>query len=130
MQGKTPNQERPRNMMFVLLQIYRPEAADHEDGCCCLDVITVAPTEAELERYLAAYKRRYRAAVQAFNAWGNMSGNWGPQHDSTCAELLRRYELYGSLISGTKFKIVQCLSSGRPSRDEELKSVVSPANYA
>jgi len=116
--------------MFVLLQIYPPEAADDDDQCCCLDVIAVAPTEAELERYLAAYKRRYRAAVQAFNAYG-MPGDWGPQHDCVCVELLRRYELYGSLISGTKFKIVECLSSGRPSRDEELvEPVVSPASHA
>jgi len=106
--------------MFVLLQIYPPEAtADEDDRTCCLDVIAVAPAEAELERYLAGYKRRYRAACQAFDAWDDMSEDWGPQHDSTHAELLRRYQVYGSLISGTKFKIVQCLSSGRPSRDEE-----------
>jgi len=112
--------------MFVLLQIYPPEAADDDDQCCCLDVIAVAPTEAELERYLAAYKRRYRAAVQAFDAYGYMPGEWGPQHDSTHMELLRRYQVHGSLISETKFKIVECLSNGRPSQDEELKSVVLP----
>ena len=59
-----------------------------------------------------------------------MSEDWGPQHDSTHVELLRRYQVYGSLISGTKFKIVQCLSSGRPSRDEELEPVVPPASHA
>ena len=115
--------------MFVLLQVYPPEAADHDDQCCCLDVIAVAPTEAELERYLAAYKRRYRAAVQAFDACG-MPEDWGPQHDHECRYLLRRYELYGSLISGTKFKIVECLSSGRLSWDKELEPVVPPASHA
>jgi len=40
--------------MFVLLQVYPPEATaeDGSDDCCCLDVIAVAPSEAELERFL------------------------------------------------------------------------------
>jgi hypothetical protein len=117
--------------MYVLMQIYPLEANadDGSDDNCCLDVLAVG-SEAELEHYLAAYRFRYRAACQALAAWDNMSEDWGPQHDSTHVELLRRYQVYGSLISGTKFKIVQCLSSGRPSRDEELEPVVPPASHA
>ena len=56
-----------------------------------------------------------------------MSEDWGPQHDSTHVELLRRYQVYGSL---TKFKIVECFSGGRPFRDEEPEPVVPPASHA
>jgi len=59
-----------------------------------------------------------------------MSGDWGPEHDRVCVGLLRRYRVYGSLISGTKFKIVECLSGGRPSRDEEPEPVPPPASHA
>jgi len=118
--------------MFVLLQVYPPEATaeDGSDDCCCLDVIAVNASEAELERFLAGYQFRYAAACRAVAAWDDMSEDWGPQHDCVHVELLRRYQVYGSLISGTKFKIVQCLSSGRPSRDEELEPVVPPASHA
>jgi hypothetical protein len=112
--------------MFALLQIYPGEAAGADDPTP-LDVIAVDASEAALQRYLAAYKPRYRAACQAFDAWDDMSGDWGPQHDCMCVELLRRYQVYGSLISETKFKIVECLSSGRPFRDEEPEPVFPPA---
>jgi hypothetical protein len=46
--------------MFVLLQIYPPEAADHGDDCCCLDVIAVGPSEAALPRV-----RRIRTPAQS-----------------------------------------------------------------
>jgi len=54
--------------MFVLLQIYPPEASGDGDETP-LDVIAVAPSEAELERYLADYAYRYRAACEDFDAW-------------------------------------------------------------
>ena len=59
-----------------------------------------------------------------------MSEDWGPQHDCVHVELLRRYQVYGSLISETKFKIVECFSGGRPFRDEEPEPVVPPASHA
>jgi hypothetical protein len=62
--------------MFVLLQVYPPEASDSDDRCCCLDVIAVDASEAELERYLAAYKPRYRAACAAFRL-GQPGGGLG-----------------------------------------------------
>ena len=69
-------------MMFVLLQVYPPEAADHEDSTCCLDVIAVAPSEAELERFLAAYQPWYLAACQEFDAWdADLSADWTEEHD-------------------------------------------------
>ena len=64
--------------MHVLMQIYPLEANadDGSDDNCCLDVLAVG-SEAELERYLADYKRRYWAACQAFDAWDDMSEDWG-----------------------------------------------------
>jgi hypothetical protein len=64
--------------VFVLLQIYPPEATaeDGSDDNCCLDVIAVDASEAELERYLAAYKPRYRAACAAFRL-GQPGGGLG-----------------------------------------------------
>jgi len=61
--------------MFVLLQVYPPEATaeDGSDDCCCLDVIAVDASEAALRRYSAAYRPRYRAACAAFNNWDDMS---------------------------------------------------------
>jgi hypothetical protein len=115
--------------MFVLLQIYPPEASDEDDQCCCLDVIAVDSSEAELERYLAAYEYRYRAAVEDFDAWDDVSKDWGAEHDRVHAELLNKYQLYGSLISEAKFKVVQCLSGGRPSRDEEPEPVLPPVAH-
>jgi hypothetical protein len=55
---------------FVLLQVYPPEATaeDGSDDCCCLDVIAVNASEAELERFLAGYQFRYAAACRAFAA--------------------------------------------------------------
>lgn len=60
--------------MFVLLQVYPPEATaeDGSDDCCCLDVIAVNASEAELERFLAGYQFRYAAACRAFAAWDDM----------------------------------------------------------
>jgi|SRR5215831_10109272 len=116
--------------MYALLQIYPPEASDHDDRCCCLDVIAVDASEAELERFRAAYEYRYRAAVEDFDAWDDMSKDWGEEHDRMCDELVDRYGICGSLIAGTKFKIVQCLSGGRPSRDEEPEPVLPSASHA
>jgi hypothetical protein len=50
--------------MYVLLQIYPPEASDDDDDPP-LDVIAVNPSEAELKGYLVAYEYRYRAACEA-----------------------------------------------------------------
>jgi hypothetical protein len=102
--------------MFVLLQIYPPEATaeDGSDDNCCLDVIAVDPSEAALERYLAAYAPRYRAACKAFDSWDDMAEDWGPVHDRMIKDLLDRYDVRGSLIQGTRFRILECLTSGRP----------------
>jgi len=102
--------------MFVLLQIYPPEAAaeDGSDDNCCLDVLAVDPSEVALECYLAAYKRRYRAACQAFDAWDDQVGDWGPEHSHTHRQLLDRYQVYGSLITGTRFKILECRDRRAP----------------
>jgi hypothetical protein len=116
--------------MFVLLQVYPPEASDHDDWCCCLDVIAVDSSEAALERYLAGYRFRYAAACQAFDAWDDMSEDWGPPHDRVHGELLDKYGVYGSLIRETTFKIVKCRGSGRPFRDEEPEPVFPPASHA
>jgi hypothetical protein len=102
--------------MFVLLQVYPPKAAaeDGLDNCCCLDVIAVDPSEGRLRQFLAAYARRYRAAVAAFDRWDDTSKDWGPEHDRMCVELAIRYDVHGALISGTRFKIVESRVSDRP----------------
>lgn len=111
--------------MYVLLQIYPPEASDDDDDPP-LDVIAVNPSEAELEGYLVAYAYRYRAACEDFDAWDDLTGDWSEEHDRMCDVLLGRYQLYGSLIQGTKFEIVECLSGGRPFRDEEPEPIFPP----
>src|SRR5262245_3352904 len=95
--------------MYVLLQVY-PAEATAEDGsddcCCCFDVIAVDPSKAALERFLAAYEPRYRAACAAFDLWDDMSKDWGEEHDRMQAELTGKYDVHGCLIQGTRFKIV------------------------
>jgi len=44
-------------------------------------------------------------------------------------ELADKYQVYGSLIAGTKFEIVECLSDGTPSRDEEPEPVFPPVAH-
>jgi hypothetical protein len=100
--------------MFVLLQVYPPEAADHDDQCCYLDVLAVDASKAALESFLADYARRYRAAVAAFDHWDDTAEDWGPQHDHMCAELRVRYDVHGSLVTGTRFKILETQTSRRP----------------
>jgi len=95
--------------MFVLLQIYPPEAAGEDDETP-LDVIAVDPSKAKLQRFLAAYKYRYRAACEDFDAWDDVSKDWGKEHDRMHHELRQQYLVRGSLIKGTTFKIVRCLS--------------------
>ena len=65
--------------MFVLLQVYPPEATaeDGSDDCCCLDVITVNASEAELERFLAGYQFRYAAGVPGLRRLGRYVGRLG-----------------------------------------------------
>jgi hypothetical protein len=112
--------------MFVLLQVYPPEAAGDEDECCCLDVIAVDASETELERYLAAYRYRYQAACKDFDAWDDMSTDWNAEHDHMCDELQDKYQVYGSLIQGTKFKILECHSGGRLVPECEPREPVLP----
>ena len=76
-------------------------------------MITTASSEAELETFLASYKRRYRAAVAAFDAWDDPREEWGEQHDYRHSEIAARYGVYGSLLRGTKFRIVPCLSQAQ-----------------
>jgi len=92
--------------MFVLLQVYPPEAAGHEDWCCCLDVIAVDASDAALRQYLAVYEPRYRAAVAAFDLWdADLAKDWGAEHDRVHDEFLVKYDVHGSLIQGTRFEI-------------------------
>jgi len=114
--------------VYVLLQIYPPEASDDDDDPP-LDVIAVNPSEAELKGYLVAYEYRYRAACEDFDAWDDLSEDWGDEHDRMLDELADQYQVYGSLISGTKFEIVECPSGGRPSRDEEPEPVIPPVAH-
>jgi hypothetical protein len=95
--------------MFVLLQIYPLEATaeDGSDDNCCLDVIAVGASKATLERFLASYERRYRAAVAAFDAWDNTSSDWGEEHEHKIRELQGEHNLHGALVSGTRFKILE-----------------------
>jgi|SRR5262245_39381986 len=115
--------------MFVLLQVYPAEASDEDDRCCCLDVLAINASEAELERYLAGYRFRYAAACQDFDAWDNLAEDWRPEDDRKHGELLNRYQVYGSLITGARFEIVECLSGGRPSRDEEPEPAFPPVAH-
>jgi len=101
--------------MFVLLQIYSPEAiAEDDDCCCCLDVITVDSSRTRLEQFLAGYETRYRAAVAAFRLWDDMSKEWDDEHDAKSEELRDEYQVFGSLIAETRFEILEAQTSSRP----------------
>src|SRR5262249_35717913 len=103
--------------MFALLQIYVPEAADHDDICCCLDVIAVSPSEVELERYCDDYQPRYAAAVAEFDAWdSDISADWTAEHDIMLDDCARKHGVFGSLIKGTRFQIVEALTDVGPAR--------------
>jgi hypothetical protein len=93
--------------MYVLLQIYPPEAADHEDRCCCLDVIAVSASETELEQFLAAYEPRYRVACREFDRWdADLAGeDWGEEHDRQLEEIAVKHAVFGSLIQRARFEI-------------------------
>jgi hypothetical protein len=98
--------------MFVLLQIYPPEAiAEDDDCCCCLDVIAVDSSWTRLEQFLAGYETRYRAAVAAFCLWDDMSKEWGDEHDAKMNELSDEYRVFGSLIPETRFEILETQTS-------------------
>src|SRR5262249_5863589 len=104
-------------MTYVLLQIYPLEAAGTGDETP-LDVIAVDVSEAELERYRMAYEYRFRAACEDFDAWdSDLAKDWGSEHDRMHDELLDKYQVHGSLIAKTKFKIVECRSGGKSLRD-------------
>jgi hypothetical protein len=100
--------------MFVLLQVYPFDAVDLDNECCCLDIMAVDASKAQLEQYLVAYERWYRTAVAVFDAWDDMSKDWGEEHDRKHEELQDWYQVYGSLIWETRFKIVEVEASHRP----------------
>jgi hypothetical protein len=77
-------------------------------------VIAVDPSKAVLEQYLADYKPRYQAAVAEFDAWDDMAEDWGDEHDRMMEELQVKYDVYGGLIAGTRFEILQCRDRGAP----------------
>ncbi|HMF26724.1 MAG TPA: hypothetical protein VKG24_32050 [Pseudolabrys sp.] len=119
--------------MFVLLQIYPPEATaeDGSDDYCCLDVIAVDPSEAKLRGYLASYRFRYAAACEEFDAWDDHTKDWGKEHDRMHHELRQGYSVRGSLIKGTTFKIVKCLSDDNDAYwdPDEPEPTLSPVAY-
>jgi len=98
--------------MFVLLQVYPPEAADHEDSTCCLDVIAVAPSEAELEQFLVDYEPRYRAACQEFDAWdADLSADWTEEHDRMLEHVAAKHGVHGALAPA-RFQILESHVAG------------------
>jgi hypothetical protein len=101
--------------MYVLLQVCPPDASGGEDDrCCCLDVIAVDASEAELERYLASYEYSFRAACGDFDAWdSDLAKDWGsgpppaPGANERCARRVggRRCEgTYGITMSARDWK--------------------------
>jgi hypothetical protein len=93
--------------MFVLLQVYPPEAADRDDECCCLDVIAVAPSEAELERFLVDYEPRYQAACREFDSWdADLFEDWTEEHDRMFDHVAAKHGVYGALVQA-RFEIME-----------------------
>src|SRR5262249_52522985 len=88
--------------LYVLLQIYPPEAADHEDSCCCLDVIAVDASEAELERYLTAYEP-CTGGGPGIRRWDDLSADWGREHGRMLEEVAVKHGVFGALMEGTRF---------------------------
>jgi hypothetical protein len=97
-------------MMFALLQLYPPEASS-EDDPYPLDIIALNASETWLKRYLASYRGRYREACAECDRWDqdHSSEEGADEHSLVPRQIAEAYSVYGSLITGTTFKIVRCL---------------------
>lgn len=96
--------------MFVLLQLYPPEAADLSKRDC-LDVLAVDGSRVALEAFLEAYEPRYMAACNEFQSWDrDKSKERSEAHDDMLDELAHKYCVRGSLIPDTEFRIVEALT--------------------
>ena len=97
--------------MFCLLQLYPPEAADHDERDC-LDVIAVDGSLDALEAFLEVYEPRYRAASDEFQTWdADKDVEWTPAHDDKLDELARKYLVHGSIIPDTELRIMEALTA-------------------
>ena len=95
--------------MFVLLQLYPPEAADRVERDC-LDVIAVGSL-VQVEEFLEAYEPRYLAACHEFTEWDKgTSDDWTSEHERKMEELARWHGVCGALIPGTQFRILERLA--------------------
>jgi hypothetical protein len=98
--------------MFALLQIYPPEAfvsfdsADDDDDCG-VDVLAVDVSRARLEQFAADYEQRYRASLDEWKAWDDLSCDWGEEHDRKLAELEDRYCVCSPSIPEMHWQIVE-----------------------
>jgi hypothetical protein len=95
--------------MFVLLQLYPPEATDHDERDC-LDVIAVDGSRAVVEEFLQKYEPRYLAACLEFASWDRDKGaDWTIEHERKMEELACKHHVHGALIAETEFRIVESL---------------------
>jgi hypothetical protein len=109
--------------MYVLLQIYPPEAAGDHDPTP-LDAIAVDGSQGRLEEYLADYQERYRAACVEFAAQdSNPSGDWTSEHDCLAEAIMDQHCVYGALMAETTFKIVEVLAPPAGPRAARAQSI-------
>ena len=100
--------------MFALLQLYPPEVSSDENPYP-LDIIALDTSKARLERYLASYRGRYREACAESDRrdQDHSSEEWSDEHPPMSRMIAEAHSVYGSLITGTTFKIVRCLGRVR-----------------
>ena len=97
-------------IMFALLQLYPSEASSEGDPYP-LDIIALSASETWLKRYLASYRGRYREACAEWDRLDDEAeaDGWSDDHLWMQKKIAEANSVYGSLITGTTFKIVKCL---------------------
>jgi hypothetical protein len=72
--------------------------------------IAVEGSRERLDDDLMDYQERYAAACAEYAAWDqDMGDDWTPEHDRMLEAFARRHRVYGPIISGTTFAIVEVL---------------------
>ena len=88
------------------------EALDDDD--CGVDVLVVDDLRERLEQFAADYEQRFRAALDEWKAWDDLSRDWGEEHDRKSDELEDKYCVRSPTMPGMRWQIVEVWMPGWP----------------